>query len=121
MSLAYLIFQDEDPLPYAFHIVPKVAQPLTAGGVPQAARLQINASILDDALKPARTGTALHQEDDLAPVVVDKNLSVSGYSPEDVFEVICEPQAVFRVRSVGRCSSTLSGKSRQSGTLLGSC
>lgn len=32
-----------------------------------------------------------------------------GFSPEDVFEVICEPQAVFRVRSVGRCSATLSG------------
>lgn len=100
-------------MPYSFHIVPRIAQPLTAGGIPQAARLQINASILDDALKPARLGAALHAEDDTAAApVVDKNLSVSGYSPEDVFEVICEPQAVFRVRSVGRCSSTLSGESR---------
>ncbi|KAI5454326.1 ribosome assembly [Naganishia albida] len=102
--------EDQDPLPYSFHIVPRIAQPLTPGGIPQASRLQINASILDDALKPARLGAALPSEDDVAPqAVVDKNLSVSGYSPEDVFEVICEPQAVFRVRSVGRCSSTLSG------------
>ncbi|KAJ9104516.1 hypothetical protein QFC21_002012 [Naganishia friedmannii] len=102
--------EDEDPLPYSFHIVPKIAQPLTAGGVPQEARLQINASILDDALKPAHKSGALPSEDDVTkPTNINDNLSVSGYSPEDVFEVICEPQAVFRVRSVGRCSSTLSG------------
>jgi ribosome assembly protein 4 len=35
--------------------------------------------------------------------------STAAFSPEDVFELICEPQAVFRVRSVGRCSATLSG------------
>jgi ribosome assembly protein 4 len=57
------------------------------------ARVQINNSILADALAPAASSSK-------APV----------FSPEDVFELWCEPQAVFRVRSVGRCSATLSGE-----------
>lgn len=37
----------------------------------------------------------------------DKTLSV-----EDVLQVVCEPEAVFKVRQVTRCSSSLSGESR---------
>ena len=80
-----LIRQTEDPLPYSFHIVPK---PSATGTT--TARVTINNSILTDALKAPSTSSAT-------------------FSPEDVFELICEPQAVFRVRSVGRCSATLSG------------
>lgn len=76
--------QAEDPLPYAFHLVPK--EPSTST-IPASARVQINNSIQSDALEA-------------------KN---STFSPEDVFELWCEPQAVFRVRSVGRCSATLTG------------
>ncbi|OCF76590.1 ribosome assembly protein 4 [Kwoniella mangroviensis CBS 8886] len=78
--------ETEDPLPYAFHLVPKV--PTTSTST-QSARVQINNSIQLDALKTPGT----------------------TFSPEDVFELWCEPQAVFRVRSVGRCSATLSGHS----------
>lgn len=76
----------EDPLPYAFHLIPKVS-----GDTAVAPRVQINKSILSDALTPAASS------------------SKSQFSPEDIFELWCEPQAVFRVRSVGRCSATLSG------------
>ncbi|TXT13471.1 hypothetical protein VHUM_00838 [Vanrija humicola] len=71
-------------MPYAFHLVPKATD--------AAARVQIHDSILTDALRPAASSST-------AP----------SFSPEDVFELWCEPQAVFRVRAVGRCSATLSG------------
>ncbi|KAK4686004.1 ribosome assembly protein 4, partial [Tremellales sp. Uapishka_1] len=76
--------ETEDPLPYAFHLVPKLPTASTSTIPP---RVQINHSIQADALAATN----------------------STFSPEDVFELWCEPQAVFRVRSVGRCSSTLSG------------
>ncbi|BEI80617.1 hypothetical protein CcaverHIS002_0111460 [Cutaneotrichosporon cavernicola] len=65
--------EDEDPMPYAFHLVPK-----------EGARVAIHESINADALP-------------------------KGFSPEDIFEIWAEPQAVFRVRGVGRCSATLTG------------
>lgn len=34
----------------------------------------------------------------------------NGVSVEDVIQVICEPEAVFKVRQITRCSSTLTGK-----------
>lgn len=84
----------EDPLPYAFYLVPRVREEVP-GSVTNTypARVQINKSILDDALAPKESTST-------APT----------FSPEDVFELWCEPQAVFRVRSVGRCSATLSGE-----------
>ncbi|WVQ84559.1 hypothetical protein IAT38_006713 [Cryptococcus sp. DSM 104549] len=75
--------ESEDPLPFAFHVFTK------ATGAAAASRININTSILVDALEGPN----------------------SSFSPEDVFEVICEPQAVFKVRSVGRCSATLNGHS----------
>ena len=56
-------------------------------------RLTINSSILEDAIAPRASSS-----------------TTPFFSPEDVFEVWCEPQAVFRVRSVGRCSATMSGE-----------
>ncbi|KAL7423140.1 ribosome assembly [Cryptotrichosporon argae] len=79
---------DDEPLPYAFHLVPK-----TSDNAPP--RVAINTSIHADALTAPSTSTSA------APF----------FSPEDVFELFCEPQAVFRVRSVGRCSATLAGHS----------
>lgn len=73
-------------MPYSFHLVPRTSD---------AARVQINHSILTDALTPPKVSTS----------------KTTVFSPEDVFELWCEPQAVFRVRSVGRCSATLSGRS----------
>ena len=45
---------------------------------------------------------------DLCEVITkhDKTLSV-----EDVLQVVCEPEAIFKVRQVTRCSSSLSGQS----------
>lgn len=82
-----LMIKAEDPLPYSFHLIPKSANAVTS-----ATRVQINKSILADAINPPAS------------------TSSATFSPEDVFELWCEPQAVFRVRSVGRCSATLSGK-----------
>ena len=77
-------------MPYAFHLVPKAAPDAPAA---TPGRVQINSSILTDAIAPPASSST-------TPV----------FSPEDVFELWCEPQAVFRVRSVGRCSATLSGE-----------
>ena len=74
-------------MPYSFHLVPRSSE--------ATARVQINNSILADALTPPKVSTS----------------KTPTFSPEDVFELWCEPQAVFRVRSVGRCSATLSGTS----------
>lgn len=71
-------------MPYAFHLVPK--------GEAVSGRVAIHDSIQADALRPAASSST-------AP----------SFSPEDVFELWCEPQAVFRVRGVGRCSATLAG------------
>ena len=40
--------------------------------------------------------------------VIQKN--ESSLSIEDILTVICEPEAIFKVRQVTRCSSTLSGE-----------
>lgn len=71
-------------MPYSFHLVPRSSE---------ATRVQINNSILADALTHPKVSTS----------------KTTVFSPEDVFELWCEPQAVFRVRSVGRCSATLNG------------
>ena len=83
--------QTAEPLPYAFHLTPRPSAQPSTSTAPRSARLQINASIQEDILTSKKPGA-------------------TEFSPEDVFEVVCEPQAVFRVRSVGRCSSTLSGE-----------
>jgi ribosome assembly protein 4 len=80
---------DED-LPFAFH----VALPEAPGAAATSAanmRLQISKSIADDVLNAAAA----------------KRL---GLSSEDTLSIVFEPQAVFRVRPVTRCTSTLSGE-----------
>lgn len=79
-------------MPYSFHLVPRTSD---------AARVQINNSILADALTLPKVSTS----------------KTTVFSPEDVFELWCEPQAVFRVRSVGRCSATLNGGSESHDTV----
>lgn len=69
-------------MPYAFHLLGKA----------DGARVAIHDSIQADALAAPSSSS-----------------SAAAFSPEDVFELWCEPQAVFRVRGVGRCSATLSG------------
>lgn len=77
--------EDDEDIPYAFHVVlpPK-------DGTQQATRISINTSLQDDVLGSA----------------VAKQL---GVGMEESLTVVFEPQAVFRVRAVTRCSSTLSG------------
>lgn len=100
--------ENEDPLPYSFHLVPRKEVGTSQVDSKASARLQINNNILSDVLAPAipKGQTDLPTTKDGE---VDYTKNTSGYSPEDVFEVLCEPQAVFRVRSVGRCSATLTG------------
>ncbi|KAI3627129.1 ribosome assembly [Malassezia furfur] len=79
--------EDEDEeIPYTFHVLlaPSPEAPT------QPTRINITDSLHDSVLQSA----------------VAKRL---GISSEDSLTVVFEPQAVFRVRAVSRCSSTLSG------------
>ncbi|KAJ1573633.1 hypothetical protein NDA12_002474 [Ustilago hordei] len=88
---------DDDDLPYAFHVD---LQQLSASAgvdteekqelVKSNARLPINDSLTQDVLNAQQA----------------KKL---GLSQEDTLTVVFEPQAVFKVRPVSRCSSTMSG------------
>ncbi|KAN0059966.1 ribosome assembly [Thecaphora frezii] len=88
---------DDDDLPYAFHVdlqhYQNRHQPLPAAAeelVKSNNRLPINESIAADILN-AQAAKKL------------------GMSQEETLTVVFEPQAVFKVRPVSRCSSTLSG------------
>ena len=86
---------DDDDLPYSFHVMLQEAKPdLKEENVAplQQQRMPIASSLQDDVLNATAA----------------KKL---GLSTEDVLTVIFEPQAVFRVRPVTRCSSTLGGHS----------
>ena len=75
--------QDDEPVPFAFHI----ALPQDASATGQPTQIVISKSIQEDVLS--------HPS--------------NSFTPEDVFVIRCSPQAVFRVRPATRCSSTLSG------------
>lgn len=88
---------DDQDLPYAFHV--DVQQLVASAGgkseeteqlVKSNARLPINHSLTQDVLN-AQAAKKL------------------GLSQEDTLTVVFEPQAVFKVRPVSRCSSTMSG------------
>lgn len=79
---------DED-LPFAFHV--ELNESTEEKKVKENMRLQITASITEDVLNAAAA----------------KRL---GLSAEDTLQVVFEPQAVFRVRPVSRCTSTLTGE-----------
>ncbi|WFD30260.1 ribosome assembly [Malassezia sp. CBS 17886] len=78
--------EDDEELPYTFHVL--VTPGKEGGG--EATRINITQSLQDDVLSTS----------------VAKRL---GISTEDSLTVVFEPQAVFRVRAVNRCSSTLTG------------
>ena len=77
--------EDED-IPYAFHVLLRE----TDTSMSEPTRVPIHNSLHDDVMNSA----------------VAKKL---GISMEDSLTIVFEPQAVFRVRAVTRCSSTLSG------------
>ena len=83
--------EDEEDVPYTFHVS---VTPPSAGGEEAASttptRININNSLQEDVLNTD----------------VAKKL---GISEESSLTVVFEPQAVFRVRAVHRCTSTLSG------------
>ncbi|KOS15013.1 rsa4-wd-repeat protein involved in ribosome biogenesis [Malassezia pachydermatis] len=78
--------EDDEDVPYTFHVLLNKADAPTS----QPTRININTSIHDDVLTSS----------------VAKQL---GISAEDSLTIVFEPQAVFRVRAVTRCSSTLAG------------
>ncbi|PWN39669.1 putative RSA4-WD-repeat protein [Ceraceosorus guamensis] len=87
--------EEEEDVPYAFHVnLPDVAAQVgdDGGKVTSNQRIQIHKSIVEDVLSSWQSQKL-------------------GLSTEDVLQVIFQPQAVFRVRPVTRCSSTLSGHS----------
>ncbi|BGP08275.1 ribosome assembly [Rhodotorula toruloides] len=86
----------EDPVPFSFHLqLPSAAapEPTDPSAPPtkpeEGLRLAISRSIHQDLLTNPRHANKL--------------------STEDVFVIECEPEAVFRVREVSRCSSSLDG------------
>ncbi|GAA5940420.1 hypothetical protein JCM3775_005085 [Rhodotorula graminis] len=84
----------EDPVPFSFHLqLPSTAAPPAEDGKPTAPeeglRLPIARSIHADLLSHPKHANKL--------------------STEDVFVIDCEPEAVFRVREISRCSSSLDG------------
>ena len=78
---------DDEDLPFAFHVS------LTSDEEARQAksRITVHKSLKDDVLS-AREAIQM------------------GLSEEDTLQVVFEPQAVFKVRPVRRCSSTLSGE-----------
>ncbi|KAK0548871.1 ribosome assembly [Tilletia horrida] len=78
--------EDDEDLPYGFH----VAVPSNATAAAENTRLTISTSIQSD-------------------ILASKPASQLGWSTESLLDIIFEPQAVFRVRAVNRCSSSLSG------------
>ncbi|KAF8625526.1 hypothetical protein AX17_006838 [Amanita inopinata Kibby_2008] len=80
--------QDDDPVPFAFHVAfPEEITASAPQGVPT--RVVVSNSIETDVLS--------HPS--------------GAFTPEDILIVRCTPQSVFRVRPATRCSSTLSGHS----------
>ena len=78
---------DDEDIPYAFHVLLASSADATSS---QPTRISINTSLQSDVLNST----------------VAKQL---GIGMEDSLTIVFEPQAVFRVRAVTRCSSTLSG------------
>ncbi|KAF8884058.1 WD40 repeat-like protein [Gymnopilus junonius] len=78
--------QDEDPVPFSFHVKLPEDKNAPAGAPTQVV---ISKSIEADIL----------------------GHPTADFTPEDVIVVHCSPQSVFRVRPATRCSSTLSGHS----------
>ncbi|KAM0753270.1 YVTN repeat-like/Quino protein amine dehydrogenase, partial [Meredithblackwellia eburnea MCA 4105] len=77
-----------DPLPFSFHLsLPPPSEQEESDQKDQEPRIQIHKSVHEDLLLkyPNRLTT------------------------EDVFIIECEPEAVFRVREITRCSSTIDG------------
>lgn len=78
--------EDDEPTPYSFHVsIP--AQASEKGKEKEGTRVPVLKDLQD---------------------ILKKN--ESSLSVEDVLTVVCEPEAIFKVRQVTRCSSTLSGK-----------
>lgn len=79
--------QEEDPLPFSFHVAIPVPKEGAVVDPNAPTRLAISNSLLKDILEHPK----------------------QHFTSEDVLTVICSPQSVFRVRPATRCSSTLSG------------
>jgi len=79
-----LCVQDEDPVPFSFHV-----------------------NLPEDKNAPPGAPTRVVISKSLEVDVLDH--PTGDFTPEDVIVVHCSPQSVFRVRPATRCSSTLSG------------
>ena len=92
---------DDEDLPYAFHVDLEAQAKATATATGEAI----------DAPAPAVAGNnRLAINESIAADVLNAQAAKRlGLSQEDTLTVVFEPQAVFRVRAVSRCSSTLSG------------
>jgi ribosome assembly protein 4 len=81
---------DKEDLPFAFHVA-LTSNEDEAATAKTKSRLTVQKSLKEDVLSA-------------------KDAIQMGLSEEDTLQVVFEPQAVFKVRPVRRCSSTLSGE-----------
>ncbi|GAA6064392.1 hypothetical protein JCM10212_004231 [Sporobolomyces blumeae] len=84
----------EDPVPFSFHL----SLPSTAGEQPA----DPSTSKPEEGLRVA-ISRSIHQD------LLTNPKHAQKLSTEDVFVIDCEPEAVFRVREITRCSSSLDG------------
>lgn len=96
----FLARQEEDPVPFAFHVtIPGSASGEEGNTLAAPTRIVVANSLQQDVLlNPKHPAT-----------------------PEDVFVVHCSPQAVFKVRPATRCSSTLTGELLSGSPKWGMC
>jgi ribosome assembly protein 4 len=94
--------QDE-PTPFAFSLLIPNPEPSTSSEPAEPIKLPLPTSLQSDILAPTTASLAILKAH------LGGDFTMPNFTPEDVFTILCEPQAVFKVRPVGRCSSTLSG------------
>lgn len=96
------MFLQNDPTPFSFSLL--IPNPASTPETPlEPVKVPLPTSLSADILNPSPAILALLKAQGLG--------SAPSFTPEDVFTVVCEPQAVWKVRPIGRCGATLSGHS----------
>ncbi|KAL7413291.1 WD40-repeat-containing domain protein [Mrakia frigida] len=94
--------EEDDPTPFSFSLL--IPNPLSTSTTPsEPIKIPLPTSLQADILSPSPAILALLKAQGLG--------SAPSFTSEDVFTIVCEPQAVWKVRGIGRCGSTLSGHS----------
>ncbi|GAA98363.1 uncharacterized protein L969DRAFT_85645 [Mixia osmundae IAM 14324] len=88
--------EKDEPYPYSFHIVLPAS---ASAGPDEQERIPLEQSIYQTIL----------QSQAAVASVKGKQTAKRGLSTEDTLRIVCQPEALFRVRPINRNSSSLSG------------